>query len=76
MTREKDYIRKKADTHKVRDKYLGKNMFFEVESCTGNTYTVNISVDCDCTYISNVGNKAKICSHIYAALKKMQEKLL
>ena len=70
-----EYIKKRAESHKIKHKFSGKVHFFEVENEKGDRHSVGIQVTCDCRYQSVQGiPNHKICSHILAVCKHIAEK--
>jgi len=66
------YLLQRSENHEVKHLFGGKNHFFEVKSKSGEKYTVQIKVGCDCRYmgVQGVAN-SKICSHILAVFKEV-----
>lgn len=64
------YLHRRSQEHKAKHLFSGKAHFFEVESPTGEKYTVQIKMGCDCRYMGVQGvAKGKMCSHILAVIK-------
>ncbi len=70
-----EHIRRKANEHKVKHLFSGKDHFFEVDSGSGEKYSVSIKVNCDCRFmgVQGVAN-ADICSHVLAVINKISQK--
>lgn len=67
-------LQEKAKLHKVKHSFSGKSHFFEVESESGQKYSVSVKVACDCKYMSVQGiANGGICSHILAVFKYLVE---
>jgi len=67
-----EYIKSRANNHKVKHLFSRKSHYFEVLSDSGNKHNVIIKLGCDCRYMGVQGiANGDICSHILAALKSI-----
>ena len=70
-----EHIRRKANEHKVKHLFSGKEHFFEVDSGSSEKYSVSIKVGCDCRYMGVQGiANGEICSHVLAVINKIGQK--
>jgi len=69
-----EHIIKKANGHKVKHLFSGKNHFFEVETKAGEKHNVAMQLGCDCRYMGVQGKaNGEICSHILAVINKISK---
>jgi len=70
----KNYIRKRAEKHKVTHSFSGQRHFFNVKSDSGQTHDVIIQAGCSCKYMAIQGlANGKLCSHIIAVYKEISD---
>jgi hypothetical protein len=69
-----NYLKKKAELHKVQHAFSGKNHFYSVQGFT-NKYDVCLNITCNCQFSSVQGiPNGKLCSHQIAVLQEILKK--